>query len=92
MNDGTTRRRFLQDAAAGGAMLGLTGLGSTGLAQAAESVPPGIVPLPPDIEPLVKLLEETPRSELVEVVAKRIQGGLTTSRCWLLCCWRGSAM
>jgi hypothetical protein len=76
MNDGTTRRRFLQSAAAGGAMLGSTGLSSTGRAQDAESVPAGIVPLSPDIEPLVKLLEETPRSELVEVVAERIQGGL----------------
>ena len=31
----------------------------------------------PEIEPLVQLLEQTPRDELLEIIAKRIGAGLS---------------
>ena len=37
---------------------------------------PGTVPLEPDIEPLVRLLEDTPREKLIEVVGGRVRKGL----------------
>src|SRR4051812_41596935 len=75
----TDRRRFLKASATGSALLGLGELGF--LAQlrpvTAEeaSLDPKIVRLQPEIEPLVRLLEETPRNRLLEEVAARIQKG-----------------
>jgi hypothetical protein len=40
-------------------------------------LPSGVVPLQPDIEPLVRLLEETPRGRLLEEVAARVRRGLS---------------
>jgi hypothetical protein len=75
-----TRRRFLQSAAAGGALLGLGDLGFLGQlppVSAADARPdPGRVRLRPEIEPLVKLLEDAPRDRLLEEVAARIKKGL----------------
>jgi hypothetical protein len=77
----SNRRRFLQSAAAGGALLGLGDLGflsRLGPVSAAEArLDPKLVRLQPDIEPLVCLLEETPRDRLLEEVAGRIHKGLT---------------
>src|SRR6185369_16743916 len=39
-------------------------------------VPRALVQLNPDIEPLVRLIEETPRDRLIEAVGERIRGGL----------------
>jgi hypothetical protein len=39
-------------------------------------VPRAMVQVQPDIAPLVRLIEETPRERLVEVAAERIRGGL----------------
>src|SRR6185369_11532457 len=45
---------------------------------AAEAqIDPKIVQFGPDIEPIVRLLEDTPRERLLEKVAARIKGGLT---------------
>jgi hypothetical protein len=41
------------------------------------SLDPRVVRLQPEIEPLVRLLEETPRDRLLETVAGRIQRGLS---------------
>ncbi len=79
----TNRRSFL--AAGGATLLGgaASGLGDFGFlgklprAGAAEVDSDGLVPLSPEIEPLVRLLEDTPREKLLEVVAQRIHAGLT---------------
>ena len=76
-----SRRRFLQTAAAGGAVLGLGDLGLLGRLPplGAAEVQAGMkrMGMRPEIDPLVKLLEETPREELLERVAARIHKGLS---------------
>jgi hypothetical protein len=76
-----TRRGFLQTAAAGSALLGLGDLSFLSrlrpVSAAEARLDPKLVRLQPDIEPLVQLLEETPRELLLEKVAERIQRGLT---------------
>jgi hypothetical protein len=80
MNSNIDRRRFLRDTAGGGAALGLGGLaflsGLPPISAAEAKLSAGSVPLPADIEPLVRLLEETPRDQLLEAVGKRIRHGL----------------
>ena len=78
--DRTSRRHFLQNTAAVGAAASLGDLGFLSRlkpvsAAEAESTR-GIAPVQPDIEPVVKLLEETPRDQLLEEVGKRIHAGL----------------
>ncbi len=72
------RRGFLK-AAAGGALLGLGDyrfLRFVPPVSAAEAkLPSGVVQLNPDIEPLVRLIEETPRAELIEQITHRIRRG-----------------
>jgi hypothetical protein len=75
------RRRFLTLTAASGAFAGigdlafLTRLPAVHDEQAA--LDPRVVRLQPDIEPLVRLLEETPRDRLLEEVGLRIRRGLS---------------
>jgi hypothetical protein len=73
------RRRFLQTVAAGGTLTGLgdlTFLARLPRVSADESrLDPRVVRLEPEIKPLVRLLEETPRQRLLEEVAARIKGG-----------------
>jgi hypothetical protein len=73
------RRRFLQATAAGSALLGvgdLSFLSRLGPVSAGEAVlDPKVVRLQPEIEPLVRLLEETPRERLLEEVAARVRKG-----------------
>src|SRR4051794_27278702 len=83
MSSRINRRRFLQSGAAGGALLGL-GLGDLGFlsrlpaVSAAEAkLDTNLVRLDPDIEPTVRLLEDTPRERLLEEVAARIKSGLS---------------
>jgi hypothetical protein len=77
------RRVFLQSGA--GALLGcnelgfLTSLPPVSAAQA--RVDPGIVRFDPAIEPLVRVLEETPRDQLLEEIGARIRKGLTYREC-----------
>src|SRR5262249_30195863 len=40
-------------------------------------VPSGKVQLSPDIEPLVRLIEETPQNRLLEEIAAKVRAGLT---------------
>lgn len=81
MFEHTTRRSFLKGATVGGALAGLGDLGFLSQLQrvsAAESeLDPNVVRLDPGIEPVVKLLEDTPREQLLEKVADRIKGGLS---------------
>jgi hypothetical protein len=76
----TTRRRFIEAAVAGGTLAGMADLGfleTLPKVSAEETKTKNIVQLNPDIEPLVRLLEETPRERLLEEVAARIRGGTT---------------
>lgn len=75
----STRRRFLQAAAGGGA---LAGCGDLGFISRLPSVSAGeakldtkMVQFRPEIEPLVRLLEDAPRDKLLEEVAAKIHGG-----------------
>jgi hypothetical protein len=75
----TSRRSFLRDTAVAGAAWGLSETVSAwGLppVSAAEATPrPGMVRLQPEIEPLVRLLEDSPRDRLLEEVAVRLRRG-----------------
>jgi hypothetical protein len=81
MLGGNTRRSFLQRGAAAGAIAGLGDLGFLGKlapVSAAESqFDAGTLRLHPEVEPVVRLIEETPRDKLLEEVAARIRGGLS---------------
>jgi hypothetical protein len=74
------RRRFLTTTAGAGALAGLSNFGflsKLGPVSAADAkLDPKKVRLGDDIEPLVQLLENTPREQVLEEVAARIQKGL----------------
>ena len=73
------RRRFFKKTALGGAAVALGDLGilnSLPSVSADEATPnPDIVSFRPEIEPAVRLIEETPRDSLIEEVATRIKAG-----------------
>src|SRR5467141_310584 len=75
----TTRRQFLKYAGVSGTALGvgdLAFLASLPAVTAQEArVSPRLVRLDAGIEPLVRLIEETPQSDLLEKVAQRIHQG-----------------
>lgn len=77
----TSRRSFLQTTATGGALLGLGDfafLSSLPSVSAEEAAPrPGVVQFRPEIEPMVRLLEDTPRGRLLEEIAQRVKNGLS---------------
>lgn len=80
MSDHVPRRRFLQSASA----LGLgAGLGSwemlRGITPAAEEarVGPEAVKLRPEIEPVVRWMEDTPRDRIFEKAVAELKGGLS---------------
>jgi len=76
----STRRLFLQTAATAGIALGGSVLAvrqSGRQASAAEpQLMPDLVRFGPDIEPLVRLIEDTPRENCVPVMAEQIRRGL----------------
>ncbi len=75
------RRTFLTSAASAGALAALGDLSFLSrlprVSAAEASVDPRMVKLHPDIEPLVRLLEDTPRERVLEEVAARIHKGLS---------------
>src|SRR6266571_5528286 len=78
MADKTTRRQFSKYAGVGGsAWVGSLGFLSRLPAVSAQEaqVSPRLVRLDAGIEPLVRLIEETPQSDLLEKVAQRIRQG-----------------
>ena len=81
MNAHPTRRHFLQAAAAGGTLLGVDGMGFLSrlrpVSAAEARLDTDLVRLQPDIEPTVRLLEDTPRERLLEEVAARVKNGLS---------------
>ena len=72
----SNRRRFLA-ATAGGLGLGplLQGLGP--LSAEETDIETSIARFATDIEPLVRFLEQTPRNDLIEQTARRVQSGLS---------------
>lgn len=76
-----SRREVLRGGAGAGLAIGLGELGfltKLGAVSAAEAkLDPKAVQLRPEIEPLVRLIEETPRERLLEEVAQRIRQGLS---------------
>jgi hypothetical protein len=76
-----SRRRFVQSTVASGALAGLGDLGFLSqlqpLSAAEAKLPAGAVQFRPEIEPLVRLLESTPRDKLLEEVGQRIRRGLS---------------
>lgn len=81
MGEFTSRRKFLRSVAAGSA-LALYGKGQNGFrlpaVSAAEAhVDAQSVRLVPEIEPLLHLVEETPRDRIVERVAEKVRQGTT---------------
>src|SRR5256885_17256572 len=76
-----TRRRFLKSAAVTGAAFGLGNLSFLSrlprISAAEAQLDPKIVRFHPDIEPLVRFLEDTAREKLLEGVGARIRHGLT---------------
>src|SRR5882724_8269005 len=81
MIDVPTRRRFLKTAVMAGATVGLGDFSFLRclpcVAAEEAKLDSNIVRFHPDIEPLVRFLEETPRERLLEEVAARIHNGLT---------------
>jgi hypothetical protein len=81
MFSSSPRRQFLKTAASTAALAGLTQLdflSKLPRVSAEEAKPdPKIVKLSDDIEPLVRLMEETSRDRVLERVAEKIQGGTT---------------
>ncbi len=75
-----TRREFFGAAAGGAALAATGGFGPQNwavAAVAADSSPVAKVPLETDIEPLVRVLEDTPRERLLEEIGARIRRGTT---------------
>jgi hypothetical protein len=76
----TTRRRFLQTVA-GAASLGLPNLPLLGeLAAFGAEPPPATMRFGPDLEPVVRLIEETPRDKCVAVFIDQLRRGLPYRR------------
>src|SRR6266540_2608027 len=71
-----SRRHFLHSAAATGALVTLNELRLPRVSAAEAALPPNAVRLDPSIEPLVQLIEETPRERLLEEIGARIRAGL----------------
>lgn len=79
MSSPLTRRAFVTGTLQAGALAGLTDLaflhGLPAVSQASGPILPKVVQLRSDIEPLVRLIEETPRKALLEKVAESIRKG-----------------
>jgi hypothetical protein len=80
MNLPIARRDFLKTTATTGALLGLGDLAFLtqlpSVARQEARLDPKSVRFQPELEPFVRLLEETPRERLLEEVAQRIKRGL----------------
>jgi len=80
MRTSLNRRSFLSSGLAAGSAFAFADLAffqSLPPVSAAELQRSDVVMLRPEIEPLVRLIETTPRNELLEVIGQRIQNGLS---------------
>src|SRR5262245_29326973 len=75
-----TRRQFLQTAATAGTLLGLADLAALGPLSPASAdeatVTPDLVRFGSDLEPLVRLIEETPREQCPAMMLEQLMKGL----------------
>ncbi|WP_153555676.1 hypothetical protein [Roseimaritima sediminicola] len=81
--DTATRRLFLKGATAttAAAWPALAGLDSLGRLSAADvDLPADSVRFADDLEPLIRLIEQTPRDRVIEEVARRVRDGRVTYR------------
>ncbi len=76
-----SRRTFLMGASGAGVIATLgglsPGLGLRPVSAQETAITPDMVRFSDDIEPIVRLIEETPRDTCVEVLAQRVQQGLS---------------
>ena len=74
----TTRRTFLKSATASSVLggYGIAGLGLRPVSAAEATLDAASVRFNDNIEPLVRLIEDTPREKLIEEVAQRVRDGL----------------
>ena len=79
MSSPLNRRQFVGRTLTAGALAGLADLsllhGLPRVSAAEARLPPGVVRLSAEMEPLVRLIEDTPRENIVEAVAARIREG-----------------
>lgn len=73
MKSSQSRRRFLNQTASLSAAALLPGLAP--VTRAGQNLQAGAVQLRPEIEPLVQLIEQTPRQQLLEEIGQRVQSG-----------------
>jgi hypothetical protein len=74
---GQTRRDVLQISAGMGVLGGLGSIGELGRTLAAQAdVGPDLVRLSPDIEPIVRIIEDTPRERICEAAAELFRSGI----------------
>ncbi len=71
------RREAIKGIAGAGAIAGEALVGAGRLEASESSVASDMVRFGPEIEPLVRLIEETPRGRLLETLADRLNGGLS---------------
>ena len=77
MSASPDRRQFLGTASAVG-LAGLPFLANLRPVSAADTrLDPNLVRLSPDVEPLVRLIEDTPRNKLLEEIGGRVKQGLS---------------
>lgn len=76
----TTRRRFLQSSAGAATACLTDGSSLCGLAAFGADPPPEKVRFGPDLEPVVRLIEETPREQCVRVFLAELKRGLPYRR------------
>jgi hypothetical protein len=78
---GSSRRGFLRQAVAGSSLFSVADFGWLGTLRPVSAeearIDPETVQFQPDIEPLVRLIEDTPRETLLEQVAARVAAGLS---------------
>ena len=73
----TTRRTFVKSAVG---FVGACQLGLRPVSAAEATLPEGSVQFAQDMEPLVRLIEDSPRDQLMEEMARRVQDGLSYRR------------
>lgn len=72
----SSRRTFLKSATASGVLGGLGGIGLRPVSAKEAELHTSAVRFNDNIEPLVRLIEDTPRESLIEEVAQRVRDGL----------------
>ena len=91
----TSARQFLQAASALGLGAGLGPWDTLGVITPATAdeakVGPEMVRYRPEIEPVVRSIEETPRPQVFEKAVAHSRTGCRTARCWRGSSWRASA-